>query len=203
MTDVEIARSAPAYRPAAGYYDELYDSVGKPRPHAAALIAGLEALGPEQLAAARPDLPQSALRDALTQSAPRPSLLSGLLGGGSLNVGAAMHRILPGSQWKDSPTQNVALPLDESQATLEVSSKKRVRKGRAATVRWTATGAASVVQWRVSLNGKRISTVPGTKTALRKRVNKAGTNRWKVVGLDAEGETVVAATRKFKVVTAR
>jgi uncharacterized circularly permuted ATP-grasp superfamily protein len=52
MTDVEIARSAPAYRPAAGYYDELYDSEGKPRPHAAALIAGLDALGPEQLAAA-------------------------------------------------------------------------------------------------------------------------------------------------------
>jgi hypothetical protein len=159
--------------------------------------------GATVVASARPDLPQSTLRDALTQSAPRPSLLSGLLGGGSLNVGAAMHRILPGSQWKDSPTQDVALPLDESQATLEVSSKKRVRKGRSATVRWTATGAASVVQWRVSLNGKRISTLPGTKTVLRKRVNKAGTNRWKVVGLDADGEPVVSATRKFKVVTAR
>jgi subtilisin family serine protease len=166
---------------------------------AAPFVAGSLAL----LASARPDLPQSTLRDALTQSAPRPSLLSGLLGGGSLNVGAAMHRILPGSQWKDSPTQDVALPLDESQATLEVSSKKRVRKGRSATVRWTATGAASVVTWRVSLNGKRISTLPGTKTVLRKRVNKAGTNRWKVVGLDADGEPVVSATRKFKVVTAR
>ncbi|MEA2141693.1 MAG: hypothetical protein QOI64_123, partial [Solirubrobacteraceae bacterium] len=52
MTHVEIARSAPAYRPAAGYYDELYDSDGMPRPHAAALVAGLDALGPEQLAAA-------------------------------------------------------------------------------------------------------------------------------------------------------
>jgi hypothetical protein len=164
---------------------------------AAPFVAGSLAL----LAAARPDLPQSALRDALVQSAPRPSLLSGLLGGGSLNVAAALHRVLPGSLWKDSPTQNVALPLDDA-ATLEISAKSRVRAGRSATVRWTATGAARVVQWRVSLNGKRIKTLAGTKTALRKRVNKAGTHRWKVVGLDAEGETIVSATRKFKVVKA-
>jgi uncharacterized circularly permuted ATP-grasp superfamily protein len=52
MTNIEIARSAPAYRPSAGYYDELYDGDGKPRPHTAALVAGLDALGPEQLAAA-------------------------------------------------------------------------------------------------------------------------------------------------------
>jgi subtilisin family serine protease len=164
---------------------------------AAPFVSGSLAL----LAAARPDLPQSALRDALVQSAPRPSLLSGLLGGGSLNVAAALHRVLPGSLWKDSPTQNVALPLDDA-ATLEISAKSRVRAGRSATVRWTATGAARVVQWRVSLNGKRIKTLAGTKTALRKRVNKAGTHRWKVVGLDAEGETIVSATRKFKVVKA-
>jgi subtilisin family serine protease len=163
---------------------------------AAPFVAGSLAL----LAGARPDLPQSTLRDALVQSAPRPSLLSGLLGGGALNVAAALHRVLPGSLWKDSPTQDVALALGESQATLEVSSKSRVRKGRSATVRWTATGAANVVQWRVSLNGKSIKTLPGTTSALRKRVNKAGANRWKVVGLDAEGETIVAATRKFKVV---
>jgi len=52
MTHVEITRSAPAYRTTPGFYDELFDSTGKPRPHAAALAAGLEALGPEQLAAA-------------------------------------------------------------------------------------------------------------------------------------------------------
>jgi subtilisin family serine protease len=164
---------------------------------AAPFVAGALAL----LAAARPDLPQSALRDALVQSAPRPSLLSGLLGGGSLNVADAMHRILPGSLWKDNPTQDVALALDHD-ATLEISAKSRVRAGRSATVRWTATGADRVVQWRVMLNGKRIKTLAGTKMEMRKRVNKAGTHRWKVVGLDAEGETVVSATRKFKVVKA-
>jgi subtilisin family serine protease len=166
---------------------------------AAPFVAGSLAL----LAAARPDLPQSALRDALVQSAPRPTLLSGLLGGGALNVAAALHRVLPGSLWRDNPTQDVALALDDAaQATLEISSKARIRQGRSATVRWTATGAERVVQWRVSLNGKRIKTLAGSKMVLRKRVNKAGTHRWKVVGLDAEGEPVVAATRKFKVVSA-
>jgi subtilisin family serine protease len=167
---------------------------------AAPFVAGSLAL----LSAARPDLPQSALRDALVQSAPRPTLLSGLLGGGSLNVAAAMHRVLPGSLWKDNPTQDVALALDdESGATLEISAKSRIRKGRSATVRWTATGAERVVRWRVSLNGKRIKTLTGSKMVLRKRVNKAGTHRWNVVGLDAEGEPVVSATRRFKVVKAR
>ncbi len=52
MSDVEIALSQDAYRPAAGFYDELFDDDGTPRPHAAALAAGLAALGPEQVAAA-------------------------------------------------------------------------------------------------------------------------------------------------------
>ena len=48
-----------------------------------------------------------------SQSAPRPSLLSGLLGGGALNVAAALHRVLPGALWKDNPAQDVALALDD------------------------------------------------------------------------------------------
>ena len=52
---------------------------------AAPFVAGSLAL----LAAARPDLPQSTLRAALVQSAPRPKLLAGLLGSGALNVAAA------------------------------------------------------------------------------------------------------------------
>ena len=167
---------------------------------AAPFVAGSLAL----LASARPDLPQSTLRDALAQSAPRPSLLSGLLGGGALNVASALHRVLPGSLWKHNPAQHVALALDdESRVTLEVRTKSRIRAGRSATVRWTATGAERVVRWRVSLNGKRIKTLPGKKTALRKRVKKAGTHRWKVVGLDAAGTRVVAAARRFEVVKAR
>ena len=72
-------------------------------------------------------------------------------------------------------------------------------------VRLPALGrpAERVVRWRVSLNGKRIKTLPGTKSLLRKRINKPGTHRWKIVGLDAEGAKVVSAARKFKVLRRR
>ncbi|MGI9099046.1 MAG: circularly permuted type 2 ATP-grasp protein, partial [Solirubrobacteraceae bacterium] len=52
MTEVDVARPQSAYRPADGFFDELFDVDGTPRPHAAALAAGLQALGPERLAAA-------------------------------------------------------------------------------------------------------------------------------------------------------
>jgi hypothetical protein len=52
MTEVDIARPQSAYRPAEGFFDELFDADGRPRPHAAALAAALRALGPERLAAA-------------------------------------------------------------------------------------------------------------------------------------------------------
>jgi subtilisin family serine protease len=165
---------------------------------AAPFVSGALAL----LAAARPDLSQSQLRAALMLSAPRPSLLSGLLGSGTLNVADALHRILPGGLWKNSDTQSVSRALEDG-ATLKVNSKARVRAGRSATVRWTATGADRVVRWRVSLNGKRIATLAGKKSRLSKRVRKTGTHRWKVVGVDAEGARVVVAARKFKVVKAR
>jgi subtilisin family serine protease len=158
-------------------------------------VAGSLAL----LAAARPDLAQPALRAALVQSAPKPKLLVGLLEDGALNVAAAMRTILPGDMWQ----ARAAAIDDEAGSTgisLKVSAKSRIRAGRSATVRWTATGAAErVVSWRVSLNGKRIKTLPGTKSLLRKRVNKPGTHRWKIVGLDADGAKVVSAARKFKV----
>jgi subtilisin family serine protease len=163
---------------------------------AAPFVSGSLAL----LAAARPDLAQSALRAALVQSAPRPKLLAGLLGSGALNVAAAMHSVLPGDMWRatgDAGAHTVSADADG--AHLAISAKRRVRAGRAATVKWTATGADSVTTWRVSLNGKRIKTLPGSKSQLRKRVTRPGTHRWKIVGLDAEGQQVVSAARQFKV----
>ena len=168
---------------------------------AAPFVAGSLAL----LAAARPDLPQSELRSAIVQSAPRPKLLAGLLGSGALNSGAAMHSVLPGDMWR-APAADTGLragAADADAIRLEVSAKKRVRAGRAATVKWTATGADRVVSWRVSLNGTLIKTLPGTKSQLRKRVSRPGTHRWKVVGLDAEGQRVVSAARQFKVLRNR
>jgi subtilisin family serine protease len=166
---------------------------------AAPFVAGSLAL----LSAARPDLPQSTLRAAVVQSAPRPKLLAGLLGSGALNVAGAMHSVLPGDMWRAgaSGTQTVAAAADAAEETsLELSAKRRIRAGRAATVRWTAVGADRVVSWNVMLNGKRIKTLPGTKSQMRKKVSRPGTHRWKVVGIDAEGQRVVSAVRTFKVV---
>ena len=166
---------------------------------AAPFVSGSLAL----LAAARPDLSQAVLRAALVQSAPRPTLLAGLLGSGALNVGAALHSVLPGDMWRASSLRAGAAAADAAAISLEVSAKRRVRSGRSASVRWTATGAERVVSWRVLLNGKRVKTLPATKSQLRKKVTRPGTHRWKIVGVDAEGAKVVSAARQFKVVRSR
>ncbi len=169
---------------------------------AAPFVAGSLAL----LAAARPDLAQSTLRAALVQSAPRPKLLAGLLGSGALNVAAAMHSVLPGDMWRDSGLRAGAAADAADTAepiALEVSARKRVRAGRTATVKWTATGAENVATWRVMLNGQRIKTLPGSKSQLRKKVSRPGTHRWKIVGYDAEGQRLVSASRQFKVLRPR
>ena len=155
---------------------------------AAPFVAGSLAL----LSAARPDLPQPALRDALLQSAPRPSSLSGLLGSGRLDVAAAMRWVLPG---RGAPA--AAKPL-------KVLAKSRVQAGRTATVRWRFSGAERVTKWRVLLNGRTVGTVKqGKRSLLRKRISRAGRNRWKVVGVDADGTRVVAAARSFRAVRKR
>ena len=164
---------------------------------AAGFVSGSLAL----LAAARPDLSQSALRTALVESAPRPKLLAGLVGSGALNVAAALHNVLPGGMWRTTPDGPEAAAPEAIR--LEVSAKRRIRVGRSATVKWTATGADHVVSWRVLLDGKRVKTLPGTKSQLRKRVARPGTHRWKIVGVDAEGARVVSAARRFKVLRSR
>ncbi|MGH2943484.1 MAG: S8 family peptidase, partial [Solirubrobacteraceae bacterium] len=160
---------------------------------AAPFVAGSLAL----LAAARPDLSQAALRDALLQSAPRPKLLAGLLGSGSLNVASALHRLLPGQLWRSAQTSPAVAAA--AQIRLRVVARSRVRAGRTTTVRWTASGAEKVSRWHVTLDGRRVGTVAaGGRMTLRKRVGRAGTHRWKVVGLDATGAKVVSAARKFR-----
>jgi subtilisin family serine protease len=164
---------------------------------AAPFVAGSLAL----LAAARPDLPQSALRDALLSSAPRPGPLAGLLRSGSLDVGAAMHHILPGAMWRATPDAGAATG---AATAVKVLSKARVRSGRASTVRWRASGDAGVATWRVLLDGRRVGTVTkGSRSLLRKRVSRTGRHRWKVVGLDSAGSRLVAAARTFRVVRKR
>jgi hypothetical protein len=56
----------------------------------------------------------------------------------------------------------------------------------------------------VLLDGRRVGTVAaGARSLLRTRVRRAGTHHWTVVGLDAKGARVVAATRSFRVLLRR
>ena len=157
------------------------------------------------LASARPDMSQAALRDALLQTAPKRNVLAGLLGGnggGGLDVGAAMHAILPGDMWRSSPVGPVEARSAASAVTVRTGG--RTRAGRRATVRWSVTGADSVTTWRVMLDGRRVATRSvDASRVLRRKIDKAGKHTWKIVGYDAGGERVVAGSRGFRVLRAR
>lgn len=166
-------------------------------------VAGALAL----LTAARPDLPQSNLRGALLSTAPRLKGLAGLLGSGQLNAGAAMHAILPGDRWRATPVAAAAAAASSMPAAGTIRIRLRtaaVRAGRRATVRWSASGATAVSSWRVLLDGRRVATVGGNRAGvMRKRIARAGTHRWQVVGYSPEGKRVASATRSFKVLRPR
>ena len=158
---------------------------------AAPFVAGSLAL----LSAARPDLPIGVLRTAITDTTKRTSLLNSLLGSGRLDVGAAMHRVLDGRPWRTASAAPTA-----AEAKLALRAKSKVRAGSRVSVRWTATDAATVAKWRVSLDGRVVKTVPATRAGVSKKFNRAGRHTWRVVGFDAEGAKVVAAKRAFRVV---
>jgi subtilisin family serine protease len=155
------------------------------------------------LQAARPDMSQPELRGALLATAPKRGLLDGLLGGGGgggLDVGAAMHAILPGAMWHAGNAVAAELPV----AAVRLRTGGQVRAGRRATVRWTATGTDSITSWRVSLDGKRVATRSiDDAGVLRRKIAKPGTHRWKVVGYDDGGARVVIGSRNFRVLRAR
>jgi hypothetical protein len=77
----------------------------------------------------------------------------------------------------------------------------RSRAGRKATVRWRASGASRVTRWQTYLNGRRVRTVSHKAPRIARRyVGRPGSYRWKVVGRDRQGRTVVSASRAFRVV---
>jgi hypothetical protein len=93
-----------------------------------------------------------------------------------------------------------AAPAASGRPTLRLLVAKRTRAGRYSTVRWMAKRAASVRGWHAYLNGKRVGVVKSTRRPLlRRRVTRAGPNRWTVEGRDARGRRVVAASRSFVV----
>jgi subtilisin family serine protease len=165
---------------------------------AAPYVTGALAL----LSAARPDLSEAALRDALMSTAPKRSILSGLLGGGGLDVGAAMHALLPGDRWTaaSAPTAAVAAVAK----ALRLRTGASTRAGRRATLRWSATGADTVARWQVSLDGRRVAVLDaGDRHVVRHGIAVAGHHRWRVVGLDEAGAKVVSGVRRFRVLRAR
>ena len=160
---------------------------------AAPFVAGSLAL----LSAARPDLSVSALRSIVVDTTKRTTLLNALLGGGLLDVGAAMHRALAGRPWKTAPatTRTTAAV----QPTLRLRTTSKARAGSRVTLRWTAAGAGSVQRWRVSLDGRVVKSLPAGTAGVSKRIARAGRHTWRLVGFDGAGTKVVAAKRAFTV----
>ena len=105
--------------------------------------------------------------------------------------------------WRADASPEIAAAFrpgaEGSSARLKLSVSPRARTGRRATVRWKATRAASVKTWHTYLNGRRVRVVRSHRApVLRKRIARAGKNRWTVVGRDAGGDKVVAASKSFR-----
>ena len=161
---------------------------------AAPFVAGSLAL----LAAARPDLTMSALRAAIVDTTRRSNLTASLLVGGFLDVGAAMHRLRPGTAWKSG-----AASATSDAPTLRLRTKSTTRAGARATLRWNATGADTVTRWRVSLDGRVIKTVRAADARTSQRITRAGRHKWRVVGFNDNAKKVVAGQLKFRILPSR
>ncbi|MDX6683795.1 MAG: hypothetical protein QOG94_3834 [Solirubrobacteraceae bacterium] len=152
------------------------------------------------LSSVRPDLPMSELRAAIQATTHNSSALSAVLGGGRLDVGAAMHRVLAGRPWRTAPA--AATTASTAPATLLLHMATRVRIGRRVTLRWTTSGTAAITQWRVSLDGKVVATLRAGSAGVSRRIFRAGRHHWRVVGFDAAGAKLLAAKRAFRAVRA-
>ena len=151
---------------------------------AAPFVAGALAL----LSAARPDLTEPQLREALLASSERTRGIAGRVSAGHLDVGAAMHRIVPGT-WG----------AGKARARVRLRAAGRARAGRRATIRWSATNASSVTRWKVSLDGRRVRTLTSRQArSAHTRIARPGRHRWTVTGYDARSREVLSATRSFR-----
>jgi subtilisin family serine protease len=150
------------------------------------------------LSSVRPDLSMDVLRAAISDSARRTGLISSLLGGGRLDVGAAMHRVLAGRPWKAS-----AAVVAADAPVLRLSSKSKIRAGQRVNLSWTTTAADSVASWRVSLDSRVVATVAANRAGVSRRISRGGRHTWRVVGFGDAGQKVVAAKRAFRVVAGK
>jgi subtilisin family serine protease len=102
------------------------------------------------LRSARPDLPDSALREALLAGARHPGFLASLVGGGALDVAAALHRIVPEASWPSVPDKPVLEP--------RVKRRGAASAARARTlVTWTLRGDTSrITGFRLTRAGGKV-----------------------------------------------
>jgi hypothetical protein len=119
-----------------------------------------------------------------------------------------MHRVLPGAAWKTAapvparaaapaPAAGVVTPK------LRLHTAPKPRAGTLIALRWSATGAAKVTRWRVSLDGRVVATVPARSARVSRRIARAGRHGWSVVGLDSTKARVVAGRSAFRAVAGR
>jgi subtilisin family serine protease len=114
------------------------------------------AAGLALLQSARPDLSGATLRAALVQTALKPTTLLGKVSGGALDVAAALHQIVPASQW---PTAAAPVKLV---LTARVKRTSRLRTASSARgkvlITWKVAGnAAPIKSYRVTLNGRTLA----------------------------------------------
>jgi subtilisin family serine protease len=144
------------------------------------------------LAAARPDLPPSALRNAILTTTRRTSILSRLLGNGRLDVAAALHQVLPGTAWKTAAT--TPAPTTTADApTLRLQSARTARAGRLIKLRWKTTHTPTVTRWRISVDNRAIAIVAVATKSTTRRINRSGRHTWRVTGYH----------NRVKIITAR
>jgi subtilisin family serine protease len=140
------------------------------------------------LASARPDLPATALTDALLSTADKTGL-EGLVGAGRIDVGAAMRLLAPA---------NSAQPVSNTTHVRVRAIDPRRPHAGVVKLRWKARGRKAVARWRVRFDG-RVVARPHSRRANAVRVDVApGTHRWSVVALNAAGHSLALATARFR-----
>jgi len=158
------------------------------------------------LSAVRPELPMSALRSTVVDTTQRSNVLTASLGGGRLDVAAAMHRVLPGAAWKSIARATATVPAPAvavPEPRLRLRTKSKPLAGTRIALRWSATGADKVTRWRVSLDGRVVATVPAKSAVVSRRIARAGRHQWRVVGFDVKKAKVVAGQSAFRVLPRR
>ncbi|HVF76882.1 MAG TPA: glycosyl hydrolase [Solirubrobacteraceae bacterium] len=100
----------------------------------------------------------------------------------------------------DAPAGAPTARAQDAKAKLVLTVNGGTRAGRKAIVRWRATGASTVKRWHAYLDGRHVRRSSSTAPRVaRIRVAQRGSHRWRVVGRDTRGRTVVSATRSFRV----